>query len=98
ELVAAARSAYAAQNSFAHQRLQHWFEMTWRQPMARRERFCGDGAAAGGHGNIQDGGNSQHALARQQHCRSAILSRAVRPNAGGYYITTHARVEWFHCS
>jgi hypothetical protein len=47
ELVAAVRSAYAAQDAFAHQRLQNWFEMAWWKLMARRQRLGRDRPASG---------------------------------------------------
>ena len=65
ELVAAARSAHAAQDSLAHERLQNRFEMARRKTMPARKRFGSHRLATRIHGDVQDSGNGKDALARQ---------------------------------
>jgi hypothetical protein len=59
-------AAHAAQNAGAHQRLQNGFEMARWKLMARRQRLGRNRPAAGVDRHIDDGGNSQNALAGQQ--------------------------------
>ncbi len=65
KLVAAAWPAHAAQDSLAHQRLQNRFEMAWRQTMPVCKRLRRHRPATSVHGDVEDGGNGQDALARQ---------------------------------
>ena len=71
ELVAAVRSAHAAQDAVAHQRLQHRFEMARRKLMARRQRLGRNRPAAGVDRHVDHGGNGENALAGHQRHGSA---------------------------
>src|SRR6266699_124452 len=84
QLVAAARPSCTFENAVPHQRLQHRLEMPRRQAMARRQCFSRDWPSARVESDIADGGDSQGALARQQHNvpdekRVPKLSRAALP-------------------
>src|ERR1700692_3880618 len=65
-LVAAARAADAFEDSFADQALQHGLQVSRRQVMARRERFCRDWTSWSLHRHIDDGCNCEESFAWEQ--------------------------------
>src|SRR4029077_18662031 len=66
QLVAAARAAEASQNSFALQTLEHGFQVSRRQSMARGERFGRNRTSGRLHSHIDDRCNREECFAWEQ--------------------------------
>src|SRR6202012_2079455 len=77
ELVAAARTAYATQNSATHQRLQNWFEMSGRQAVTRGKSLCGNRLPMLLHCNIDYRGDSKNAFAGKKRHREKETPRSM---------------------
>jgi hypothetical protein len=58
--------------------LQYGFEMSWRQPVTRGKRLCGDRLSLRPHCNINDGRYREDSFAREErHAKKNVPQREL---------------------